>query len=166
MQNDVQIADTSELSYLEASKVSSPAGVLSELDVVNAQGQRLGNIEGVVIDAAARCVRYLCVRSSGWFGPAIPRPRRSVGSDRRRTQGASPPGRSRQEAVHGLDAAALRRFSDDDCSRLCSRDDAMRTSAIFCLAQAFGGGPACACGASPVSWRFADAMRWHRCWPC
>ena len=46
---------------------SSPAGV-SPLDVLSVEGNRLGSIEGVVIDAAARHVRYLSVRLSGWFG--------------------------------------------------------------------------------------------------
>ena len=68
MRNDAQLLATSELSYLDASKVSSPAGALSELDVLSAEGRRLGSIEGVVIDAAARRVRYLSVRSSGWLG--------------------------------------------------------------------------------------------------
>ena len=68
MRHDAQLSATSELSYLDASKVSSPAGVLSELDVLSAEGRRLGSIEGVVIDAAARHVRYLSVRLSGWFG--------------------------------------------------------------------------------------------------
>ena len=68
MRNAAQLAATPELSYLDASKVTSPAGVLSELDVLSTQGQRLGSIEGVVIDAAARRVCYLSVRSSGWFG--------------------------------------------------------------------------------------------------
>jgi len=114
MANDVELADTSKLSYLEATKVSSPAGVLSDLDVLNAQGQRLGNIEGVVIDAAARCVRYLCVRSSGWLGR-----RYLVLADQLgQIDGERKVLRLRvdlqAEAVHGLDAAALRRFSDDD----------------------------------------------------
>src|SRR6476659_5626013 len=69
MRNDAQLLATSELSYLDASNVTSPAGVLSELDVLSAEGRRLGSIEGVVIDVAARRVRYLSVRSSGWFGP-------------------------------------------------------------------------------------------------
>ena len=115
MRNDAQIADTSELSYLEASKVTSPAGVLSELDVLSAQGHRLGNIEGVVIDAAARCVRYLSVRSSNWFG----RRRYLVQADQLgQIEGERKALRLRvdlrQQAVHGLDVAALRRFSDDD----------------------------------------------------
>src|SRR4051812_18950392 len=67
MRNDAQLPAGSELSYLDASKVTSPAGALSELDVLSAEGRRLGSIEGVVIDAAARRVRYLAVRSAGWF---------------------------------------------------------------------------------------------------
>ena len=115
MRNDAQFADTSELSYLEASKVSSPAGVLSELDVLSAQGKRLGRIEGVVIDAAARRVVYLSVQSSGWFG----RGRYLVPADQLgQIEGDRKALRLRvdlrDEAVQGLDAAALRKFSDDD----------------------------------------------------
>ena len=115
MRNDAQLADTSELSYLEASKVSSPAGVLSELDVLSADGQRLGSIEGVVIDAAAHLVRYLSVRTSGWFG----RRRYLVQADQSgQIEGERKAFRLcvdlRNEAVHGLDLTALRRFSEDD----------------------------------------------------
>jgi len=115
MQNDVQLVDTSELSYLEASKVSSPAGALSELDVLSAEGQRLGRIEGVVIDAAARRVLYLSVRSSGWFV----RGRYLLQADQLgQIEGERKALRLRvdlqDEAVQGVDAAALRRFSDDD----------------------------------------------------
>ena len=106
---------TSELAYLDASKVISPAGALSELDVLSTEGRRLGSIEGVVIDAAARHVRYLCVRLSGLFG----RRRYLVEADQvGQIQGDRKALRLRSdlrnEAVDGLDAAALRRFSDDD----------------------------------------------------
>jgi len=113
MRNDDQF--TSELTYLDASKVISPAGALSELDVLSTEGRRLGSIEGVVIDAAARHVRYLCVRLSGLFG----RRRYLVEADQvGQIQGDRKALRLRSdlrnEAVDGLDAAALRRFSDDD----------------------------------------------------
>ena len=113
MRNDDQF--TSDLAYLDASKVISPAGALSELDVLSTEGRRLGSIEGVVIDAAARHVRYLCVRLSGLFGR-----RRylveadqvgQIQDDRKALRLRSD---LRNEAVDGLDAAALRRFSDDD----------------------------------------------------
>jgi sporulation protein YlmC with PRC-barrel domain len=113
MRNDDQF--TSELAYLDASKVISPAGALSELDVLSTEGRRLGSIEGVVIDAAARHVRYLCVRLSGLFG----RRRYLVEADQvGQIQGDRKALRLRSdlrnETVDGLDAAALRRFSDDD----------------------------------------------------
>ena len=55
----------SELSYLDAACVNSPAGVLSEFAVVTASGEQLGRITGVVIDAGARRARYLDVQSRG-----------------------------------------------------------------------------------------------------
>lgn len=115
MRNDAQLSATSELSYLDASKVISPAGALSELDVLSAEGRKLGSIEGVVIDAAARHVRYLAVRLSGWFG----RRRYLVEADHlgqieAERKALRLRGDLRNEAVHGLDAAALRKFSDDD----------------------------------------------------
>jgi sporulation protein YlmC with PRC-barrel domain len=115
MPTDAQRPATSELSYLDASKVTTPAGVLSELDVLSAEGRRLGSIEGVVIDAAARLVRYLSVRTSGWFGGG----RYLVRADQTgQIEGERKALRLlvdlRNEAVHGLDAAALRQFSQDD----------------------------------------------------
>jgi hypothetical protein len=55
----------SELCYLEAARVSSPAGVLSEFDVVTASGEQVGSIAGVVIEAGAGRARYLDVQSHG-----------------------------------------------------------------------------------------------------
>jgi len=108
---------TSKLAYLDASKVISPAGALSELDVLSTEGRRIGSIEGVVIDAAARHVRYLCVRLSGLFG--LFGRRYLVEADQAgQIQGDRKALRLRRdlknEAVDGLDAAPLRRFSDDD----------------------------------------------------
>lgn len=115
MQSDAHLPSSSELSYLDASKVTSPAGALSELDVLSADGRRLGSIEGVVIDAAARCVRYLSVRAAGWFS----HPRYLVQADQLgQLEGERKALRLRVDlgnvAVHGLDAATLRKFSDDD----------------------------------------------------
>ena len=115
MSNDAQLPVTSALSYLDASKVTSPAGALSELDVLSTEGRRLGSIEGVVIDAAARRVRYLAVRLSGWFG----RRRYLVQTD----QLGQIDGEHKalrllvdlaKAAVQGLDAAVFHEFSDDD----------------------------------------------------
>jgi hypothetical protein len=82
---------------------------------LSAEGQRLGRIEGVVIDAAARRVLYLSVRSSGLFG----RGRYLLHADQLgqiESEGKALRLRVdlRDEAVQGVDAAALRRFSDED----------------------------------------------------
>ena len=115
MRNEADLSDTSELSYLEASKVTSPAGALSELDVLSAQGQQLGRIEGVVIDAAARRVLYLCVRSSRWFGrERYLVPAEQLGQIESERKALRLRVDLKDEAVQGLDAAALRRFSDED----------------------------------------------------
>jgi hypothetical protein len=115
MADDAYRPDTSELSYLDASKVQSPAGVLSELDLLSPEGQLLGNIVGVVVDAAARRVRYLSVRTRGWLG------RRQylvqfdevaeVEGDRKAVRLRA---NLREVAVRDLDAQHLREFSDDD----------------------------------------------------
>jgi hypothetical protein len=110
-----QLHPTSDLSYLDASKVTSPAGVLSELDVLSADGRRLGRIEGVVIDAGARRVRYFAVRLGGWFR----HPRYLVQADQLgQIECERKALRLRvdlgNEPLHGLDAAALCEFSDDD----------------------------------------------------
>ena len=115
MTDPEHFADTPELSYLEASKVISPAGVLSELEVVNAEGRRLGSIEGVIVEAAARRVRYLAVRSSGWFGGRrYLVPLDELGQLEGERKALHLRTDLRNEAVRGVDAAALRKFSDED----------------------------------------------------
>lgn len=104
----------SPLSYLDAAKVDSPAGILSELDVVTAEGEPLGSIAGVVIEAAAGRARYFDIQASGWLQ------RRhylvdadqlgQVDSERKvlRLLGGE------VTEVPDLDPSTLRRFSDDD----------------------------------------------------
>jgi hypothetical protein len=115
MRDDARLPDTSELSYLDASSVTSPAGVLSELDVLSVEGRRLGSIEGVVIDAAARHVRYLSIRLSRWFGSRrylVPADQLGqIENDRKALRLRSD---LRNDAVRGLTADAFRKFSDDD----------------------------------------------------
>jgi len=115
MTQTIEQPQTSELCYLDASKVQSPAGALSELDVLTADGDAFGSIEGVVIDAANRRVRYLDVQASGWFK----RRRYLLEADQ---LGHLEPERhalrlradTELAPVSGVDASALRRFSDDD----------------------------------------------------
>ena len=104
----------SELCYLDAARVNSPAGVLSELDVVAANGEQLGSIAGVVIEAGARRARYLDIRSPGW----LRRRRYLVEADQlaqvdpeRKTLRLL---NAEVREVQDLDTAGLRQFSDDD----------------------------------------------------
>jgi hypothetical protein len=115
MTHDAPLAANSELSYLDASKVTSPAGTLAELDVLSAEGRPLGSIEGVVIDAGARRARYLSVRSSGWFGHRrYLVPVDQLGQIEGERKALRLRVDLRHEAVAGLDALAFREFSDDD----------------------------------------------------
>jgi hypothetical protein len=105
---------SSELCYLDAANVNSPAGPLSELEVVTASGEPFGRIAGVVIEAAAGRARYFDVRSSGW----LRRRHYLVEADQ-----LAQVDDARKELrlvstdvpeVHGFGTAGLRQFSDDD----------------------------------------------------
>ena len=111
MQHDQPL---SALSYLDAAKVESPAGLLSELDVVTAQGEQLGSIAGVVIEAAAGRARYFDIHGSGW----LRRRHYLVEADQ---LGQIDPERKVLRLLGGemtevadFDTAALRPFSDED----------------------------------------------------
>lgn len=115
MPQNAEHPPVSELCYLAASRVESPAGVLSELELLTADGESLGSIEGVVIEAAARRVRYFDVKSPGW----LRRRRYLVEADQlAHVQPEQKALRLRVdsgiEEVQGLDAGALRQFSDDE----------------------------------------------------
>jgi hypothetical protein len=103
----------SELSYLDATKVEIPAGVLSDLDLVTADGERIGSIAGVVIEAGERRVRYYDVQSAGW------RRRRCLVEASQLAQ-VDPEQKvlrlldSGVPEVRHLNPASLRKFSDDD----------------------------------------------------
>jgi hypothetical protein len=105
----------SQLCYLDASKVETPAGLLSKLDLLTADGKPFGSIEGVVIEAAARRVRYFDVQSSKWFR----RRRYLLEADQlAQLEPQRKALRLRAESevaeVQDLDTGTLRRFSDDD----------------------------------------------------
>jgi len=103
----------SALCYLEASKVDSPVGALSELALVTTEGEPIGSIAGVVIEPAARRVRYFDVLSNGW------RRRHYLVSADQLAQIDSEKGVLRLldtdiAEVGDVDAAGLHRFSDED----------------------------------------------------
>jgi hypothetical protein len=54
------------LRYLDAAKVACPGGSLSTLAVESGSGEVLGHVDGVLIDPAARRVRYYVVAVANW----------------------------------------------------------------------------------------------------
>src|SRR4051812_32709931 len=103
-----------DLCYLDAANVTSPAGALSELQVITANGERFGTIAGVVIEAAARRALYFDVRTSGWLS----RKRYLVEADQLAQVDAEQKVlrllSTELPEVHGLGTDDIRPFSDDD----------------------------------------------------
>jgi hypothetical protein len=65
--SDDQLDDQLDLCYLEAQNVELPAGRLAGLQLCSGDDQRLGAVDGVLIEPSARRVRYFVVKSSGWL---------------------------------------------------------------------------------------------------
>jgi hypothetical protein len=61
MPRSQQITPGAQLCYLDASKVDSPAGALSQMDVQTVDGQDVGELDGVLIEPAARRIRYYVI---------------------------------------------------------------------------------------------------------
>jgi sporulation protein YlmC with PRC-barrel domain len=57
----------SRLRYLDAADVDDAVVSFDGLDIVDAEGQRIGGIDGFVVDADARRVNHIVVDSGGWF---------------------------------------------------------------------------------------------------
>lgn len=57
----------SRLRYLHASDVDDAVADFNGLHVEGADGQRIGDIDGFIVDAEARRVNYIVVDSGGWF---------------------------------------------------------------------------------------------------
>ena len=60
-------AATESLRYLDATHVGGPAGKLWDFDVSDASGLALGKLAGVVVDPAARRLRYFVVEAGRWL---------------------------------------------------------------------------------------------------
>ena len=52
-----------KLCYLDASKLDSPVGALTHLDLKGADDRLLGVLDGIVIDPTERKLRYFVVKS-------------------------------------------------------------------------------------------------------
>jgi hypothetical protein len=58
---------TAALRYLDATDVLSPAGQLRDFHVSDTRGSSLGKLAGVVVDPAARRLRYFVVEVARWL---------------------------------------------------------------------------------------------------
>lgn len=57
----------SRLCYLDADDVTDPVVDYDGLDVYAEDGQKIGDIDGFIVDREARRVNYVVVDSGGWF---------------------------------------------------------------------------------------------------
>lgn len=55
------------LRYLQADHVEGPVGNLGRLELCTMDDEKLGVLEGVLIDPVARRLRYFVVKSGGWL---------------------------------------------------------------------------------------------------
>jgi hypothetical protein len=56
-----------DLCYLDAENVQISEGRLADLEVCSRDDEKLGGIDGILIEPSARRVRYFVLKSSGWF---------------------------------------------------------------------------------------------------
>lgn len=62
-------ADTSTLCYLDASRLQKPSGEPVHVELRDPDHRQIGCLNGVLIDAAERRLRFFVVQSPGWFRP-------------------------------------------------------------------------------------------------
>jgi len=110
-----QPAGIDQLCYLPASSVEVPDGSLAEYDLCGTDDRKLGTLDGVLIDATERRVRYFVVESKGLLG----KKRYLLSADE--TTHLEPEDNTLRVDVeagdpwrHAFDADAVRSFSDDD----------------------------------------------------
>ncbi len=58
---------TTQLCYLDASRVYGPTGELGQLDVRSRRNERLGTLDGVLIDPEDRRLRFYVLEVPGWL---------------------------------------------------------------------------------------------------
>jgi PRC-barrel domain protein len=59
--------ENEHLRYLDASHVESPVGVLGDMVLRGPTDEKVGTLDGVIIDPVKRRVCYLVVASGAWF---------------------------------------------------------------------------------------------------
>ena len=114
-----------ELCYLDARKVESPAGILANLELCSRDDERLGTVEGVILEPARRRVRYFVVsdgdrRKARYLLPVEHLAQLDPDRPRLRIDSAAA-----EIPRHSIDLDEIRPFSDEDLvTALFSRDAA------------------------------------------
>jgi hypothetical protein len=57
----------SRLRYVDAARLTTPFGSLGGVELVGAENNKVGRLDGVLIDPRERQLRFFVVESRGWF---------------------------------------------------------------------------------------------------
>lgn len=112
----------SRLRYLDADDVDDTAVDYDGLDVIGADGQKLGDVDGFIVDADATRVYYVVVDSGEWFRSRqflLPIGHATLEADRRALRVDV-----RRDALEGypeFDKDRFRQFSDEELRAFESR---------------------------------------------
>ena len=107
--------EASRLRYLNASQVESPVGELRDMVFRSPTDEKVGKLDGIIIDPLERRVCYYVVQSGNWLRrsryllPAVPAP---IEPARKAVRVDLEPDALQQCAR--FSKAAFRPFSDDD----------------------------------------------------
>lgn len=137
-----QTTYASRLRYLDADDVDDSVVDYDGLDVVGPDGERIGDVDGFIVDARAGRVNYVVVDSGGWFRSRrflIPIGHAAIGTDQASLQVDVT--RAALFRYPEFDENRFREFSDDDM-QLFERN----MSAACCPDAAE---PLAPCGAQP-----------------
>jgi hypothetical protein len=106
---------TAALRYLDATHVLSPAGELRDFQVSDTGGFSLGKLTGVVVDPAARRLRYFVVEVARWLSKRrylVPLCPATLEPERQTVRLDCDPSTKKQ--WREFDDRLFSRFSDDD----------------------------------------------------
>jgi hypothetical protein len=105
----------SRLRYLDADDVDDAVVDYDGLNVIGADGQKIGDVDGFILDAEARRVNYVVIDSGGWFTSRrllLPIGHASLAADRKSLQADVT--RDALRRLPEFDEARFRAFSDDE----------------------------------------------------
>ena len=112
------MADTtyaSRLRYLEADDVTDPVVDYDGLDVYGPDDEKIGDVDGFIVDAEARRVNYIVIDSGGWFTSRrllLPIGHASLAPDRKSLR--TDVTREALRRFPEFDADQFRAFTDDE----------------------------------------------------